>query len=206
MFSVQPAAATLAIRSAGFLMLALVGLLISPTCASAQFQQPHSPQLPVPPPMKFISRFERGQLDAARDPKTHTRTAIALAEQRLAAAEHFTSQKRYNAASQELGCYLALIEDTMYFLSGMNTDSGKTRDLYRFLDIALRAHIPRLSLIRRSTPAEYALDLKAAEEFARNTRSEALEAFYGRNVMREGSGSDKKPAKDATSAQDPKRP
>ena len=197
-----------AIRRAVILTLPLVGLLCS-LCASAQVQQPRSPQLPVPPPMKFISREERAQLDAAKDPKAHTRTAIDLAGGRLARAEQLTSQKKYVAASQELGCYQALIDDTMHFLAGMDSDKGKTRDLYRHLDIALRAHIPRLAVMRRSTPAEYAGDIKSAEEHARETRTEALESFYGRTVLRESFGSGKKterPAKDATSAQDPKRP
>ena len=86
-----------AIRGAGIPTLPLVVLLCS-LCASAQVQQPHSPQLPVPPPMKFISREERAQLDATKDPKTHTRTAIDLAGGRLARAEQFTSQKKYAAA------------------------------------------------------------------------------------------------------------
>jgi hypothetical protein len=197
------------IGRAGIPTLPLMVFLCS-LCASAQVQQPRSPGLPVPPPMTFISREERAQLDATKDPKAHTRTAIDLAGERLARAEQFTSQKKYVAASQELGCYLALIDDTMQFLAGMDPDKAKTRDLYRHLDIALRSHIPRLAVMRRSTPAEYAVEIKSAEEHARETRTEALESFYGRTVLRESSGSGKKTekpaAKDATSAQDPKRP
>jgi hypothetical protein len=206
--SVQQALTNLARRGAVILTFPLVALLCS-LCASAQVQQPRSMQLPVPPPMKFISREERAQLDATKDPKTHTHTAIDLAGGRLARAEQFTSQKKYVAASQELGCYLALIDDTMHFLASMDSAKGKTRDLYRHLDIALRAHIPRLAVMRRSTPSEYAVDIKSAEEHARETRTEALESFYGRTVLRESSEGGKKterPAKDATSAQDPRRP
>jgi hypothetical protein len=208
MLSAQQGSVNLTRRKTIVLTLPLVGLL-GAVSAAAQFQQPHSPQLPVPPPMKFISRDERARLDANSDPKARTRAAIDLAEQRLARAEEFTLARRYEAASQQLGCYLALVDDTMYFLSRLNSDKGKTRDLYRYLDIALRAHIPRLAVLRRSTPAEYAVNIKIAEEFARNTRTEALEAFYGRTVLRESSESPKKPekpAKEANSVQDTKRP
>jgi hypothetical protein len=208
MLSVQNGPVNLARRKTLVLMLPLVGLL-GAVSASAQFQQPHSPQLPVPPPMKFISREERVRLDAHSDSKARTRAAIDLAGQRLARAEEFTSAKRYEAASQQLGCYLALVDDTMHFLGRLNSDKGKTRDLYRYLDIALRAHIPRLAVLRRTTPAEYAVNIKTAEEFARNTRTEALEFFYGRTVLRENPDMQKKaekPAKEASSVQDPKRP
>ena len=98
----------------------------------------------------------------------------------------------------------------MHFLAGLDSAKGKTRDLYLHLDIALRTHIPRLAVMRRSTPAEYAVDIKSAEEHARETRTEALESFYGRTVFREESSETgkktEKRAKDVTSSQDPKRP
>ena len=207
MLSVQQGPVNPARRKTVMLTLPLVSLL-GAVSAAAQFQQPHSPQLPVPPPMKFISRDDRARLDANSDPRARTRAAIDLAGQRLARAEEFTSVRRFEAASQQLGCYLALLDDTMYFLSGLNSDKGKTRDLYRHLDIALRGHIPRLAVMRRSTPAEYAVNIKTAEEFARNTRTEALEFFYGRTVLRETESQKKpdKPAKDGNSTQDSKRP
>jgi hypothetical protein len=67
----------------------------------------------------------------------------------------------------------------------MNRDKGSTRDLYRHFEIALRAHIPRLAVMRRSTPAAYAGNLKAAEEYVRDARSDALDSFYGHSVLRE---------------------
>ncbi len=74
----------------------------------------------------------------------------------------------------------------------MNHDKGSTRDLYRHLEIALRAHIPRLAVMRRTTPAGYAGNLKAAEEYLRDARAEALDSFYGHSVLREGAA-EKKP-------------
>ena len=39
--------------------------------------------------------------------------------------------------------------------------------------------------MRRSTPVEYAINLKAAEEYIKDARSEALDSFYGQTVLRE---------------------
>jgi hypothetical protein len=39
--------------------------------------------------------------------------------------------------------------------------------------------------MRRSTPAEYAGNLKDAEEYLREARAEALDSFYGQSVLRD---------------------
>ncbi len=168
------------------------GVLICLLSLSAAAQQPRSPQLPAPPPMRVVSPGERSQLTAARDPKSRLRSSIELAESRLTRTEEFTSQKKFDHASEELGGYLGLIDNVRAFIGGMNHDKGSTRDLYRHLEIALRAHIPRLAVMRRSTPAQYAGHLKDAEEYLRDARSEALDSFYGHSVLREGAG-EKKP-------------
>jgi hypothetical protein len=48
--------------------------------------------------------------------------------------------------------------------------------------------------MRRDTPLEYAIRMKEIEERAREGRTEALNAFYGQTVMREGKA--KVPAED----------
>ena len=155
--------------------------------------QPRTPQLPAPPPMRFVSRDERSQLMAAKDIKARLRTTIELAEAHLLRSEESTSQKRFDQASAEVGRYLGLVDDARVILGGLNRDKNSTRDLYRRFEIALRAHVPRLAVIRRTTPAEYASHIKAAEEFARDTRTEALDSFYGHSVLREDAGAQKKP-------------
>jgi hypothetical protein len=134
--------------------------------------------------MRFVSRAEREQLNAARDPKTRVRTTIDLAADHLTDAEHYTLEKKFVQASEELGGYLGLIDNVVGFIGDLARDKSSTRDLYRHLDIALRAQIPRIAVMRRSTPAEYAANLKAVEEYARDTRAEALESFYGHTVLR----------------------
>lgn len=168
-------------------------------------QQPRSPQMPAPPPMRFVSREERSQLTAARDPKDRLRTWIELARNRLTRVEDFTSQRKFDQASEELGGYLGLIDDVRAFCGGMIRDKGSTRDLYRKLEIELRAQIPRLAVVRRTTPAAYTGHFKAAEEYVREMRSEALDSFYGHTVLREGAG-EKKPQESKGSPEGAKRP
>lgn len=153
------------------------------TCALGQPIQ--GPRMPAPPPMRFVSRTERTQLDAARDPKSRLRSAIKLAEDRLAKAENLTSQKAYDEASIELGGYLGLIGDLRAFIATLDHEKGSTRDLYRHMEIAVRQHIPRLAVMRRSTPAFYSIHIKDAEEYIKDTRAEALDSFYGHSVLRE---------------------
>ncbi len=161
------------------------GVLICVLSPSALAQQPRSPRLPAPPPMRYVSTTERSELNTSKDPKSRIRATIDLATTRLSRSEALTSQKNFDLASEELGGYLGLIDNVRFFMARMDRDKGSTRDLYRHLEIALRAHIPRLAVMRRGTPAEYAGNLKDAEEYLRDVRSEALDSFYGQSVLRE---------------------
>ena len=163
--------------------LALLCLAISVPVLRAQ--EPAAQQLTAPPPLKIVSREERARIDQADDPKARIRATIELAELRLAKAEILTSEHDFEGATGELGKYEALIDDALNYLSPMIRDKTKTRDLYKRLELALRAHGPRLTAIRRSTPLEYAVWIKELEEFARKGRTEALNSFYGHTVFRE---------------------
>lgn len=183
----------------------IIVALAGPLLSFGVFAQPLTPQLPTPPPMRVVARDDRAQLSATKDAKARVRRTIELAEARLTHMETLTSHKKFEQASETLGNYLALIEDAMQFIGEMPRDKNSTRDLYRRLDIALRAQIPRLAVMRRDTPSDYAIHLKSAEEFARDTRTEALESFYGHTVLRE---SPEKKAADANKVAptDNKRP
>ncbi len=167
------------------LTFAKPAVLICVLAFSALAQQPRSPHLPAPPPMRWVTSAERTELNSAKDPKSRIRTTIDLASTHLTRSEDFTSQREFDQASEELGGYLGLIDDVRVFIGGMNREKGTTRDLYRHFEISLRAHIPRLAVMRRSTPAAYAGNLKDAEEYLRDVRSEALDSFYGQSVLRE---------------------
>ena len=184
----------------------LAQIVVVCSIPASLFAQPRSPQMPAPPPMRFVSRDERSQLIAARDLKARLRTTLELAEAHLSRAEESTTQKKFEQASEELGRYLGLINDARQVLGGLDRDRNSTRDLYRRFDIALRAQVPRLAVMRRTTPADYAVHLKAAEEFARETRTEALESFYGHSVLREDPENQKKPEQSKDAHEGNKRP
>jgi hypothetical protein len=155
--------------------------------ARAQSEQP-TPQptpLTAPPPLKLITKEERAQLDATKDQKDRLRLTLDLAAAHLTRAEQLTMQTEYEKAQEEVGMYHALIENSLDTLGAQKRDSGKTRDLYKRLEMALRAHGPRLTAMRRVTPIEFAVWIKKVEDFARDGRTEALNSFYGHTVLRE---------------------
>jgi hypothetical protein len=166
---------------------ALPFLIILFLCSDNTQAQPGNQDLPAPPPMRFLSHDDRSQLAAAKDAKARIRITIELADAHLAQMEELTSRKMFDEASATLGNYMGLIEDVMHFVGEKPQDKNDTRDLYRHLDIALRAQLPRLAVMRRATPSDYSIYLKAAEEFIRDTRAEALDSFYGHTVLREES-------------------
>lgn len=156
--------------------------------------------------MRFVSRTERSQLDATKDSKTRLRSTIKLAEDRLARAENLTNQKAFDEASTEIGGYLGLIGYLREFVATLDREKGSTRDINRHLEIAVRPHIPRLAVLRRSTPAGYSTHIKDAEEYIKDTRSEALDSFYGHTVLREPSQKTQTPNTAKEPPGTPKRP
>ena len=165
-------------------------LLLTFACASSASAQNETPTpqptpLTAPPPLKVIPRDERARLDQTKDPKDRLRLTLDLAVAHLTRAEQFTNQTEFEKAQEEVGMYHALIENTLAVLGDLKRDSGKTRDLYKRLEMALRAHGPRLTSMRRVTPLEFAVWIKKVEDFARAGRTEALNSFYGHTVVRE---------------------
>jgi hypothetical protein len=172
------------------LVLAALTILALPIVILGQ-QDSRPQEQTAPPPLKIITRRERSQLEEAKDPKARVRTTIELAEAHLANAENQTLQHEYDAAAAEAGMYWALVEDVFSFLKTIEGDNNARRDLYKRLELSLRAHGPRLTTIRRETPSEYAVWIKEIENFARQGRTEALNSFYGHTVIRD---SPKKPS------------
>lgn len=162
-------------------------LLLAAICAPALgCQDPRAQEQTAPPPLKIITRAERTQLNESKDAKARVKTTIELAESHLGNAENQTSQRNYDNAAAEAGMYWALVDDALSFMKTVERDNNRKRDLYKRLELALRAHGPRLSIMRRSTPAEYAVWIKDIEDFARKGRTEALNSFYGNTVVRDG--------------------
>jgi hypothetical protein len=166
--------------------LLLLSILFScAVAACAQDPQPSPTPLTAPPPLRTITKAERDQLNANNDPKQRVKVTIELADVHLTAAEKYTGQGDFESASHEVGSYHVLVENILTFLAPLKRDSNKTRDLYKRLELALRADGPRLTAMRRITPLEFAVWIKQVEDFAREGRTEALNSFYGQTVVRE---------------------
>ena len=173
-------------------------LLLTLACVPsvrAQDERP-TPQptpLTAPPPLKVIPKEERAQLDQTKDQKDRLKLTMELAVAHLTRAEQLTNQTEYEKAQEEVGMYHALIENSLAVLGALKQDTGKTRDLYKRLELALRAHGPRLTAMRRMTPIEFAVWIKKVEDFARDGRTAALNSFYGHTVLREQKPGAEKP-------------
>ena len=164
----------------------LAVLVFSLACTSVSLAQEVRIQDQVaPPPLKVISHQDRMTIDAAKDSKARVRAALDLAELHLTNAETKTSQVNYDEAASEAGQYRAIMEDLFAYLGTLRQDSNKTRDLYKRVELTLRSEGPRLNIIRRTTPAAYAIWIKDIEEYARHGRTEALNSFYGHTVIRD---------------------
>jgi hypothetical protein len=186
--------------------LSLSALLVLFACLSAGAHAQDQllvPTVSCPPPMKFISSTERTQLSSMHDAKGRLRTSIEMAETRLLRAEQLTVDQRFINATSELGIYQAIIEDALGYLGQQKVDSDKTRDLYKKLEIQLRADATRIEAIRRVTPSDYAVHVKAVRDFADNARTNALNAFFSDTVLpqsKEKSAGQDKSTANATAA------
>jgi hypothetical protein len=188
----------------------LLSALVFFACALSQpagAQEPVLPPQPAPPPMKYVPDLERAQLASAAEPKGRVRATLTLLEERLAHAERYTAAGRFDPAAADLGVYQALLDDLLRYLKpvgrnpeGMKVD-GKTRDLYKTIELTLNHHTARMEAMRRMTPADYQGNVRAAFLHARDKRTEALDAFFGASVLRAPRGEAKpgggEPAKGA---------
>ena len=189
-----------------YLFIALAPMvLLAAFAIPALAQDSQYPQLPAPPPVRVIPKEERAQLQAETDAKNRLKLTMQFATAHLDTAERHTAQSNFEQASAEVGIYHALIEDALNRLAALKRDSTRTRDTYKRLELALRAHGPRLTAMRRITPIEFAVWIKKAEDFAREGRTEALNSFYGHTVVKEKSATEK-PDEKPTPTPGPKTP
>ena len=173
--------------------LLLMFVFLPSVCAQDALPSPSPSPTPLmaPPPFKMIVKDERLQIEGARDASRRLKLTVDFAAAHLTVAEQHTAQENFEAAQTEVGMYHALIENIRQYMSTFKRDSGKTRDLYKKLEMALRAHGPRLTAMRRITPLEFAVWIKQVEDYAREGRTEALNSFYGHTVISEPKKSDK---------------
>lgn len=167
--------------------LLLLACFASAAVAYAQPQQPPpaiSTDDPSPPPVRYIPEDLRGQLSLAKDANARNKLSLQLAEESLHRAATHTASERYEAAGRELGVYQAIIEDAVRNVKENVRKDGKRRDLFKRMELTLRGHMPRIETLRRITPSEEAVHVKACMEFIREARVEALNSFYDDTVIR----------------------
>ena len=167
--------------SAHLLLMAFVFL----PSVYAQDPEPSPTPLMAPPPFKMIVKEERVQIEQSKDASKRLKLTMEFAAAHLTVAEQHTSQENFEAAQTEVGMYHALLENVSDYMRTFRRDRNKTRDLYKKLELALRAHGPRLTAMRRTTPLEFAVWIKQVEDYARDMRTEALNSFYGHTVVSE---------------------
>jgi len=135
--------------------------------------------------MRYVSTTERSELNTSKDPKSRIRATIDLATTRLSRTRSAYLAKKFRPGVGRTGRLLGLIDNVRFFMARMDRDKGSTRrSLSTPGNRFACAHSPP-RVMRRSTPAEYAGNLKDAEEYLRDVRSEALDSFYGQSVLRE---------------------
>jgi HEAT repeat protein len=142
-------------------------------------------ELEAPPPMKYIPQAERARLAAVRETKARTRLSLALIEERLENAERLTTSHHFDGAAAELGIYQALITDALDHLRAASSTANQNRDLYKLMDLTLRAQASRIDAMRRATPFQSATNVRAVYEHVERARTVALNAFYGEQVVTE---------------------
>lgn len=186
MLTPEPPAAARRRTSRLILLLALVALAYAEAGAQDATAPQQTPQEEGgPPPMRYLPSEVRGRLDAERDPKARARLGMLIAEECLERAAQFADQDRFVAATGQVGVYQAVVEDTLGFLHKPGRAGNKLRDIFKRVEITLRAHVTRLETIRRGLPSQHAVHLKGAIDFVRDSRDRALAAFYDDSVIRE---------------------
>ena len=170
--------------------LTLVLILTLAACAQAQdgAQQPKPQGEAGPPPMRYMPPDVRQRLEGAKDAKARARLSMEIAEERLARAAQLAGEERFEASTAEIGIYEAVVDDAVRTLHASHNGGkvgNKLRDIFKRVEITLRAHVTRLETIRRALPERHAVYLKDAIDFVRDRRDLALSAFYSDSVIRE---------------------
>ncbi len=163
----------------------LLSALACAICLSAQAyaQGPVLTTTVAPPPLQFIPEEDRAQLSSSGDMRRRTRRSMEIADERLRQAEAQAQAHNFSRATQELGIYRALIDDAFRYISAAGRLDARARDLYRRLEQTLRGHSNRIEAIRRATPVEHAVHVRAVLDHTLEARTDALNSFFGNSVF-----------------------
>jgi hypothetical protein len=169
-----------------FAALVFVALAFSEATAQTDANAQRADDPAAPPPLRYVPDDVRRQLDAeARDVKARTKLSLQFAEDRLTRAAAAVEADHFEEATNDLGVYEAIVADTIHFVQASGRTGNKLRDTFKRIELALRAHVPRIETLRRGLPAAHAVYAKATIEFVRAERDQALSAFYDDTVIPE---------------------
>ncbi|MBC7930857.1 MAG: hypothetical protein H7Z38_09880 [Rubrivivax sp.] len=160
------------------------------------------------PPMRHIPDAVRMQLAGEKDLKSRTKLSLEMADAALTRSTAHITAEHFEQATGELGVYEAIVADAIRFVQSSGPVKNKQRDLFKRIEMTLRAHATRLETIRRSLPARHAVHVKTTIEFVLGQRDSALNAFYDDTVIPDSRPTGDKPpaserAKDSTPAAPP---
>jgi hypothetical protein len=187
------------VRGARALLIFACALCLSAAVRAAQNPAPADD--PTPPPKIYVPEEVRQQLSASKDAKARTKLSLTLSEERLQRAATHTSAEQYEAAGRELGIYQAIVEDAIRHIQNHVKKDGQRRDLFKRMELTLRAHMPRIETLRRMTPSEDAVHIRGCMDFVRDARVEALNSFYDDTVIRVPTRKNESPLKEGNNPQ-----
>lgn len=155
-------------------------------CFSVSAQEEENEKIPqnlAPPALKIISKEEKSALAGISDVKDRTKLALDFMEARLKKAETLNTEESFGDLLSELGSFHALMDDALKYLNRNGDGSGKAMSTFKRFEMALRAFMPRLELIRRELPDSYEYHVRKLLRTVRDTRSKAVEPFFSTTIL-----------------------
>ncbi len=137
----------------------------------------------APPPLKLLAEDEALQLHGETDVKKRTRIALELMEGRLVESEQLGEKGKFEDMYSELGCFHAIMDDTLQFLIKRDTESGKILNNLKKFEIGLRSFVPRLEIVRAQLPSNYEPYVRTLIKHIADAREKAIAPFFGTTVV-----------------------
>ena len=165
-----------------FLLLPIAFSLLF--CADVRAQEEENvPENLAPPALRIISKEEKTALAGISDVKNRTRLALDLMEARLKKAEELHTQESFGDSLTQLGSFQALMDDTLRYLNRNDDGRGKVMGTFKRFEMALRAFMPRLEIMRREMPVNYEYHVRTLLRTVRDARSKAIEPFFSTTIL-----------------------
>jgi len=162
--------------------IVLFTLLVLGTGSLIEIAAQDDPLVIAPPPVRIISKDDRGRLDAVTDLKLRTKLTLEMMDGRLIAAQTHNAARDYNSVFTELGVFHGLMNDGLKFLKD-KPQTTKVLDMFKRFEIGLRGFAPRLEAIRRELPLTYEDYVRRLILYLRDARTSAIEPQFADTVI-----------------------